>query len=69
MQRKIAQGAGQSRQLNTGGASAARAETLSDALGTRLLVTRALYNTGGALSHIARWEDWYAAGNFGQERL
>ena len=24
---------------------------------------------GGALSYIARWESWYAAGNFGQERL
>ena len=31
--------------------------------------TRALQNTGGALSYIARWENWYAAGNFGQERL
>ena len=30
---------------------------------------RALLNTGGALSYIARWENWYAAGNFGQERL
>ena len=32
-------------------------------------VTRALQNTGGALSHIARWENWYATGNFGQEWL
>ena len=31
--------------------------------------TRALQNTGGALSYIARWENWYATGNFGQERL
>ena len=32
-------------------------------------VTRALSNTGGALSYMARWENWYAAGNFGQVRL
>ena len=25
--------------------------------------------TGGALSKNAGWENWYAAGNFGQERL
>ena len=24
---------------------------------------------GGALSYIAQWENWYAAGNFGQEQL
>ena len=26
-------------------------------------------NTGGALSYIVRWENWYAMGNCGQERL
>ena len=31
--------------------------------------SRTLQNTGSALSYIARWENWYAAGNFGQERL
>ena len=31
--------------------------------------SRALQNTVRALSHIARWENWYATGNFGQERL
>ena len=32
-------------------------------------LVRALQNTGGALSYIARRENWYATGNFGQERL
>ena len=31
--------------------------------------SRANQNTGGALSHIARRENWYATGNFGQERF
>ena len=30
---------------------------------------RALQKTSGVLSHIARWENWYKTGNFGQERL
>ena len=31
--------------------------------------TRALQNTGGALSYTVRWENWYATGNVGHKRL
>ena len=34
-----------------------------------LRISRALQNTDGALSYVARWENWYATGNFEQERL
>ena len=34
-----------------------------------LITTRALQNTGGARSYTVRWENWYATGNFGHERL
>ena len=37
--------------------------------GISFVWSRALKNTGGALSYIARWENWYAPGNFGQEWL